>query len=436
MFGKPRQSSYLCNVFLLTQRHIAIYHNVMGHEQEEDLRKTEGAMFASGDQDYATGADWDPVKENIAKMEAESRKKDPRGWAEAPEMLFVQRAQYFVETGAQGGPMPQLFGPFWLMEEMAILFSPPGVGKSVLATQIAESLARGVPFAPFSPRTGPKVPPQRVLYIDFEMDLTQFAQRYSIVGEDGITLENKYQLSPELLRAENHWNGKMIEGYEDYTDMLFEDIGRQVYAHEATVLIIDNISHLTRGSTAHAAVAFRLMERLRYLKFNQFISILTIAHTPKQPRFGHLTESDMQGSIDLSKVADSVIALGRSRQSTDLRYLKQVKYRSGRIEHGENNVALFRLHKFDFASHLQTEGAETGHENFLGFEFDSFVREEDHFQFRFQPSARIKGRSRKDHYLARRVKELSAEGLSFAAIAKTLGVGNSTAHRYMGRIPP
>ena len=407
----------------------------MGNETV-DLRKTEGAVFASGDQDYASAYDWDEHKEMRERMEAESRKKNPRDWAEAPEMLFVQRAQYFVETGATGGRMAQLFGPYWFMEEMAILFSPPGVGKSGLATQIAESLARGVTFAPFSPRTAPQVPPQRVLYLDFEMDMTQFSQRYSVVGEDGTTLENKYQLSPELLRAENCWNGKMIEGYEDYTDMLFEDIERQVYAHEATVLIIDNISHLTRGSTGHAAVAFRLMERLKRLKVYQYVSILVIAHTPKFPRSGYLTESDMQGSIDLSKVADSVIALGRSRRSPDLRYLKQIKSRSGRVEHGENNIPLFRLGKIDFASGLQTEGSETGPKNFLGFEFVDFDEEQEHFQLPFRPAMMRKRGTKIDARLIDRAKELAANGLSSAAIAHKLGVAKTTAYRYMNNASP
>lgn len=183
----------------------------MGNEPV-NLRLNEDAAFESGDQDYASAYDWDPVKENIDRMEAESRKKNPRMWAKPPEMLFVQKAQYYIESGVQDGAMRQLFGPFWLMEETAILFAPPGVGKSVLATQIAESLARGVPFAPFAPRTGQEVPPQRVLYLDFEMDRTQFSQRYSVIGGEGSTMENPYKLSPEFLRAENYWDGRMIDG--------------------------------------------------------------------------------------------------------------------------------------------------------------------------------------------------------------------------------
>jgi len=41
-----------------------------------------------------------------------------------------------------------LFGEFWLEGELAILFADTGKGKSLLAVQIAESIARGRPIGP------------------------------------------------------------------------------------------------------------------------------------------------------------------------------------------------------------------------------------------------------------------------------------------------
>lgn len=213
--------------------------------------------------------------------------------------------------------------------------------------------------------------------------------------------------------------------------MLFEDIDRQVVEHESTVLIIDNISYLTRGSTANASVAFRLMERLQNLKRDRFISILLIAHTPKKHRFGHLTENEMQGSIDLSKAADSIIALGRSRRSPDLRYLKQIKYRSGRVEHGSDNVALFRLHKFDFAARLGTKGVDIGHDNFLGFDFVGFDKEENHFALRFKATTRRRGRTAREVWKVQQAKTLAGRGMSSSAVASELGVSKATANRYI-----
>ncbi len=322
--------------------------------------------------------------ENMRRMQAEARKKYPRMFAPKPEMLWIREAGYYIENGAESGAIARLFGPFWLLSETAIMFAPPGVGKSLLATQIAESLARGVPLAPFRDHVGPAVPPQRVLYLDFELDRWQFTQRYTVIGEDGIECRDAYQFSPSLLRAEMYWDGNIIEGYEDYTDMLFEDIADRINEHEADVLIVDNVTFLTRGSTANAITAFRLMDRLRELKRISPVSILLVAHTPKRHRSGPLTENDLQGSIDLAKVADSVFALSRSRVSPDLRYLKQVKCRSGRIEHGDDNVAVFRVAKFDLAKCLQPEAA--GADNFLGFDFVEFADEEDHVELLARPA--------------------------------------------------
>src|SRR5438445_343199 len=126
--------------------------------------------FASGDQDYDSAEGWDPDRDRREKFLAEHKKRNPRDYAPPPEMLFVRPVQEFVESGAQCGPMKQLFGPLWLLEEVAVLYAPTGLGKSVLAVQIAESLARGVPIPPFhETQPGCVVPPQRVLYLDMEV---------------------------------------------------------------------------------------------------------------------------------------------------------------------------------------------------------------------------------------------------------------------------
>ena len=42
-----------------------------------------------------------------------------------------------------GPELPMLFDSFWQPAELALLFGHPGVGKSLLAVQIAEAIARG-----------------------------------------------------------------------------------------------------------------------------------------------------------------------------------------------------------------------------------------------------------------------------------------------------
>ncbi len=394
--------------------------------------------FEFGDQDYGSAVGWDPFEERRERLIAESKKKYPREWAPAPEMLLVRPVQEFVESGLRTGPMKQLFGPFWLLEEVAVLFAPTGLGKSVLAVQIAESLARGVPITPFdSPQPGCEVPPQRVLYLDFELTRQQFAQRYTTTSDDGLTCENPYQFSPDLNDAEHFWDGKLIDGYEDFTDMLFRNIDRKIDEHDAEVLICDNITFLSQSSTANASIAFRLMNRLQALKKERFISILAVAHTPKHLPHLPLTVNDLQGSVDLAKVADSMFAIGRSSSGSgncgpELRYIKQVKTRTGRLEHGEDNVAVCALQKFDFAARLQADESAVRANNFLGFDFMGFDAEAKHLGRRPGSTATLPPkRSRIDRHRVSYAKQLAGQGLSAAAIAERLGVGKTTAYRYV-----
>ena len=391
-----------------------------------------GGEFASGDQDYGSVIGWDAVRERRERLLAEARVRNPREFAPVPEMLYVRPVQEFIESGSRAGPMKQLFGPFWLLEEVAVLFGPTGLGKSVLAVEIAESLARGVAIAPFNnPKPGCEVGPQRVLYLDFELTRVQFTQRYTVTSEDGRSVGDAYQFSPNLLRAELYWDGKLIDGYDDFTDMIFEDIERRIDEHTASVLICDNITFLSHSSTANASIAFRLMNRLQDLKKNRFISILAVAHTPKHLPHLPLTQNDLQGSVDLAKVADSMFAIGRSGLGPDLRYVKHVKSRTGRVEHGPEKVAVYAIGKFDFAAHLHPSGDVAKTDNFLGFNFIRFETETNHLALRAGRSVdRPIKKSRLDRRLVKYAKELAKQGLSSAAIAERLGVGKSTAHRY------
>lgn len=389
------------------------------------------SMFETGDQDYGSIVGWDPHKEMIEKIIAEDRKKFPKAFAPEPQMLFVQSAREHMENTIKWAPMKQLFGPLWLAEEVAVLFSTPGVGKTALAVQIAESVARGEPIAPFdNPLPGWRVPPQRVLYIDFELTRTQFTRRYSIETEDGRKNRDHYRFSPNLLRAELFWDGKLIDGYDDFTDMLFTDIENKITEHRADVLICDNITFLSQSSTANASVAFRLMNRFQQLKKSNFISILVVAHTPKRRAHMPLTERDLQGSIDITKVADSVFALGISALATDLRYIKQIKSRNGPVKYESDNILVYRLAKFDLAAGSATRARAVRAENFFGYSFISEDDEQAHLPAPFRPLP-PKRRPKLDQRRIKYAKLLAKQGLSTAAIGQRLGISKPTAHRYV-----
>jgi hypothetical protein len=81
---------------------------------------------------------------------------------------------------------------------------------------------------------------------------------------------------------------------------------------------------------------------------------LVLAHTPKRNPAKPVTRNDLQGSKMLINFADSAFAIGESQAKPGLRYLKQIKQRSGGQVYGADNVYLCEVIKpynylhFDF----------------------------------------------------------------------------------------
>jgi hypothetical protein len=95
---------------------------------------------------------------------------------EACRYLFtVFTGSRWMELGEREPECKMLFGEFWHQGELCILFADTNVGKSVLAVQIGNSIARGKAIAQFALN----VKPAKVLYIDFELSTRQFYQRYT-----------------------------------------------------------------------------------------------------------------------------------------------------------------------------------------------------------------------------------------------------------------
>src|SRR6478735_332915 len=101
-----------------------------------------------------------------------SRRKPQQAKA-ADVKLGPRRAREIVGRGAP--PAEMLFGGFWRAGEMALLFGVAGIGKSLLAVQIADHLARGRAI------DGMEMPRRRfkVLYVDLILSDAQFRSRYS-----------------------------------------------------------------------------------------------------------------------------------------------------------------------------------------------------------------------------------------------------------------
>jgi hypothetical protein len=316
--------------------------------------------------------------------------------AEDSHRLFnVERGNRWMELARREPEAKMLFGELWHQGELCMLFADTNIGKSVLAVQIGESIARGESIKPFTCQA----PPARVLYIDFELGPAQFGLRYSQGRED-------YEFSDNFFRAQYNFIPDPPPNVDE-NDLLIAAIEYKIELVKATVLIIDNITCL-RGGTENSVVALSLMKSLKALKTAHQLSILVLAHTPKRRNATQpISADDLHGSKLLINFADSAFAIGKSTANTDLCYLKQIKQRNTRQRYGPDNVCLCRIQK---------PGA------FLCFTFEGYSAEHHHLLTRTAA-----GRQE----FANKIAQLSAAGLSQRDISKQLGISVATVNRLL-----
>lgn len=337
-------------------------------------------------------------------------------------------------------PARQLFGDFWLEGELCILFADTAKGKSILATQIGESIAHARRIKPFSMtgvgsaeaaehlRLNGEKPGIRVLYIDFELSETQFRQRYSGIATAAGRIR-KRRFHPGHFRCQIK-NEEVPPAFRTLGDFFAHSIRHAISEKNASVLIVDNISWL-RTSNTNASSALALMQELKTLKSQMGISILVLAHTPKRPFARPLTVNDLAGSKMLANFADTIFAIGDSVQGTNIRYLKQVKPRNTALKYDATNVAVARVEKPS---------------NFLKFTFTGNANEAEHLirsHYRLNsnedPISAAEADAAEAESLRKKLiancRELNDKGISNRQIAELLGLGTTTVRRYLSEPP-
>lgn len=322
------------------------------------------------------------------------------------DIFTVRTANEWIRTSRLRPKPTQLFGDMWLEGELAILFADTGAGKSLLAVQIAESIARARAIYPFPRPVGRR---QKVLYFDFELTDKQFEMRYAPEpdAEGAAMLRDHYRFSDEVFRIQVNMQAEVPNGHASFEEFLLCSIERLVCERGVRAVIIDNITYLKRGSESMRG-AVTLMQQLKRLKAEYGISILVLAHTPKRDTTRPITANNLQGSKALSNFADNIFAIGESRQDTRHRYIKQVKARSAEAVFNQAHVPVFRITKI---------GGK-----FLGFEFVNFAAESLHLE---------DVRDRREWQYINYIKQQSDAGRAIRSIAEELKMGKSTVHRLL-----
>lgn len=256
----------------------------------------------------------------------------------------------------------KLWGEFWLENEVCCLFADANVGKSILAVQIGDAIAKTL-------KDG-----ESVLYYDFELSKKQFELRYT-----NKQTEESHLFSNNFIRIE--LNCDSVRDYCEYTNTPFDDaliggIEANIKKYNSKIIIVDNLSWLVNMKDS-ATTAGKLMKNLCSLKNKYGMSILVLSHTPKRNLGSPLTQNSLSGSKKLTNFFDAMFAVGISVKDPNVRYVKQIKVRTGAFKHGADNVELYRIAKAN---------------TFLGFDYIGTSSEEEE----------LKGNARREPSVAKK----------------------------------
>lgn len=209
-------------------------------------------------------------------------------------LLAIKSANDWIEDSINTPDPKTYFHNLIVQYENTVIFASSNVGKSILAIQIAEDIARQ----------------ERILYVDLELSAKQFQMRYTdpATGYRHIFPANftRAEIAPEL-----------IAGADLEQEILgsIEEAARQ----GTKFFVIDNITFICNDSEK-GSTAGSFMMRLISLKKLYSLTTVVIAHTPKRRGWEPITQNDLAGSAKLINFFDAGIALARSAKDDRLRF--------------------------------------------------------------------------------------------------------------------
>ena len=317
----------------------------------------------------------DPISAVLS--EANAVKKAPKKYG----VLTARPMNVWIEESMRTPDPETYYHGLFVEGESTVVFATSNVGKTVFVMQAASEIARR----------------HKLGYVDFEMSQKQLEMRY--VDKDSGAIhqfpENFYrmELTPEDIEDDDIETAILTS---------VEVMAQQGFRH----IVIDNISFVCSDGEK-AATASVFMRKLIRLKRKYGLTTIVVAHTPKRRIQEPITQNDLAGSAKLMALFDAGIAIARSAVDNDIRYVKQVKVRTGELIYGQDNVILYDVVKED---------------GFLKFEFRGYGKEDDH----------LKGREAQDDtedILS--ILRLQKDGKSFREIAKSLDLSLGKVQRLL-----
>ena len=311
------------------------------------------------------------------RKEADKVKNGPKKYG----VLTARPMNAWIEESMKEPDPETYYHGLFVEGETTVVFATSNVGKTVFVMQAASEIAQI----------------HKLGYLDFELSKKQNEMRY-VDRETGVIHEfpdNFYrmELAPED-----------IEDDDLETAILnsIEVMAVQGFRH----IVVDNLSFVCSDGEK-AATASTFMRKLIRLKRTYGLTTIVVAHTPKRRNQEPITQNDLAGSAKLMALFDAGIAIARSAQDNEIRYVKQVKVRTGELIYGQDNVILYDVVKVD---------------GFLKFEFRGYGKEDDHLKGR-------EGSDDTEDILS--ILRLQKDGKSLRDIAKALDLSLGKVQRLL-----
>lgn len=328
--------------------------------------------------------------------------KDAREAAQRKGLFVVKTANEILAETINETIPAMLFDKLWYEGEFCVLYAYTNVGKSILAIQIAESIAAGKPIQGFALETDP----QQVLYFDFELSKRQFTGRYAEKVNNHY--QNQYQFSSNLFWINPAKWFDMPEGTSK-KEYIMQSLEIAISETGSKVVIIDNMTALA-NNLSDKSISQEFLDHIGTLQVKYDLSILILGHTNKGGKGRPIELDHLSGSMDIGNLIDSAFSIGYSNISPEHRYIKQMKIREDAAAYGANNVISCQIEK---------------NINFLGFRYCGLDNEDT---LLLTPGA---GAFDELRVKARMLKE---EGQTIEQIMKATGLSKGAVSQYTSDI--
>ena len=265
-------------------------------------------IYFGGKSAYKLITDKAQDNSNLSSAEKQQKKEDAevKEWISKKLGLFEDTKPTESTLGGDGKTEVEfLIDGFIKAGDRMVLTSPPGHGKSILATQIGIAIAKGgVPE--FLPQDKKACAPQTVLLYDGENDENDMSSRYGGIPQ----IPNLTRLSKSGFRTIYHI---LKEIYEKTAD-----IGSDM------TIILDNLTALNQKMSCEETRTFFIaLDRIQdnVSKRGHKLTLIIITHTTKDTN-GSADLKDIAGSANITRFAKSVMSLTKEDDVAVLTVIK------------------------------------------------------------------------------------------------------------------